>query len=48
MHSLFLVYYMFNKILLDYMKAYHQILQEQDMEQTLMLLTLDIPLTYQV
>ena len=37
------MYYVFNKILFDYVKVYNQILLKSEMEQALMLLTSDIP-----
>ena len=40
--DLFSKYYLFNKILFDYHKTYHQILPEPFQEYTLMLLTSDI------
>ena len=43
-YSLFNMYYVFNKILFDYLKTSHQISPEPGMQQTLMLLTSNIPL----
>ena len=38
----FSTYYVFNKILFDYLKEYHQILTKPEMEQAMVLLILDI------
>ena len=42
--GLFSMYYVLNEVLFNYLKAYHQILPEQDSEQALMLITLYINL----
>ena len=42
--GLFSIYYVFNEVLFDYLKAYYNVSQEPGMDQTLMLLTLNIPL----
>ena len=42
--SLFSTYYLFNKILFNYLKVYHQISPEPEVEQLLMLITSDITL----
>ena len=44
--GLFGMYYVFNKITFDYLKPYHQISLEPDMEQFLKLLSSDIPSIY--
>ena len=41
-YGLFSTYHVFNKINFDYLTTYYQVLLDQEMEQTLMLLTLDI------
>ena len=46
MDNLFSMYYVFNKILFDYLKAYYQLSSDPNMVQALMLLTSDI-LSYQ-
>ena len=43
MDGLFSTHYGFNNIPFDYLKAYHQISLDPDVEQTLMLLTSNIP-----
>ena len=43
MNGLFSTYNVFNKILLDHLGAYHWISPQSEMEQVLILLTLDIP-----
>ena len=42
-YNLFSSYYVLNKILFDYLKAYHQITSGPEMEQTLVLLTSNAP-----
>ena len=44
MDGLFSMYYVFSKVLFDYLKAYHHISPETGMEMSQMYLTLDTPI----